>query len=79
MTNFSDSYCEIKADLPRDFEIYREILKANLWDFSVRFFFSLTVQHFQVFSEAFTVAKTNDNCVWTSVIEHSEILFLQDT
>ena len=30
MTNFSDSYCEIKADLPRDFEIYREILKANL-------------------------------------------------
>ena len=29
MPYFSDSYCEIRANLPWDFEIYHGILKAN--------------------------------------------------
>ena len=33
MTDFSDAYCEIKANLTWDFEIYNEILKANMRDF----------------------------------------------
>ena len=48
MPYFSDSYCEIKANLPSDFEIYHKIFKANPWDFSVNFF-PLSVQHFPSF------------------------------
>ena len=49
MPDFSDSYCEIEANLPWDFEIYHDILKAKPWNFPWDFF-AINVQHFQVFS-----------------------------
>ena len=65
MPDFSDSYCEVKANLPWNCEIYHEIESQPMRFFHENFL----PQMFNIskfFRDAFTVAKTNENWLWTS-------------